>query len=385
LTAAARLGGFYAAYFGTVGVWMPFWPAWLESRQLDASQIGLVLAVGFWIRLLTNPVVAWLSDVRGERRRPMVLLALIATIAYAAFALARDPWHFVLLSAVTGATYTVLVPFADSVTLAHVRSGHAEYGRVRLWGSLAFIVCSVGAGELLSEGSGDLTLWLVVAGVFATFVSCVIVPAAPAAASRVAASLGDLRALVTRPRFLILVLGGALVQGSHAVYYGFATIHWRAAGLDSLVIGLLWAEGVIAEILLFYAGQKLSERFRPSTLLALGGAGGVVRWIVLASTTHPALLACVQVFHAFTFAATHLSAVTAIGRWVPEQLSATALTTYSTVVGGVALGSAMIVAGTLYEAHHGTAFLFAAALAAAGLLAAMALRSIADPASSTSS
>ena len=362
---------------------MPFWPAWLESRQLDASQIGLVLAVGFWIRLLTNPVVAWLSDVRGERRRPMVLLAAIATIGYAAFALASAPWHFVLLSAITGATYTVLVPFADSVTLAHVRGGHTEYGRVRLWGSLAFIACSIGAGELLSERSGDLTLWLVVGGVLATFLSCVFVPAAPGTAARVAASLGDLRALVMRPRFLILVLGGALVQGSHAVYYGFATIHWRAAGLDSLVIGLLWAEGVIAEILLFYAGRKLSERFRPSTLLALGGAGGVVRWIVLASTTDPALLACVQVFHAFTFAATHLSAVTAIGRWVPESLSATALTTYSTIVGGVALGSAMSVAGTLYEAHHGAAFLFAAALALAGLLAAMALRSIADPASST--
>ena len=375
--ATARLAGFYAAYFGTVGVWMPFWPAWLEHRGLTPAWIGTVLAVGFWVRLLTNPFVAWVADARGERRRPMVLLAGMALVSYAAFAAAEVPWHFVVLSAVTGATFTVLVPFAESVTLAEVRTSGTDYGRVRLWGSVAFIVTSIGAGRLLGDDGDDLTLWLVVGLVGATFASCLSMPADRTRSARRGPSLSDLGHLVTRPRYLLLVLGCGLVQSSHAVYYGFATIHWRAADLSSSSIGLLWAEGVVAEILLFFVGRRLSERFRPSTLLALGGAAGVLRWTVLASTTHPSALVAVQGLHALTFASTHLGAMNATGRWVPESLSATALTVYSTFVGGVALGAAMGVAGMLYEAHGAGAFFFATALSGAGLLTALALRRVA--------
>jgi PPP family 3-phenylpropionic acid transporter len=371
---SARLSAFYAAYFGTVGVWLPFWPVWLASKELDPAQIGLVLAVGFWVRILTNPLVGWLSDARGERRRPMVVLGALATLGYLGFAAASVPWHFIVLSAVTGATYTVLVPFADSVTLARVRSDAIDYGRVRLWGSLAFIATSVAAGRLLSDRSSDLVLWLVVSGVGLTFLSCVAMPSAPPAEGRPVASFGDLGRLLRQSRYVLLVLSCALVQSSHAVYYGFATLHWQAAGHSGTVAGLLWAEGVVAEILLFFAGARVLARLEPATLIAVGGLAGVVRWLVLAETTLLPALVAVQLLHGLTFAATHLGAMTALGRTVPESLSATALTVYSTAVGGAALGLGMSIAGSLYASHRGAAFFFAAALGAAGAIAALLLR-----------
>lgn len=370
---AARLAAFYAAYFGTVGVWLPFWPVWLESQGLDPTIIGVVLAVGFWVRVPVSPLVARVADASGRRRRLMVLLGAAAAAGYAAFALARAPWHFIALAALTGAAFTVLVPLADSLTLARVRSDRIDYGRVRLWGSVAFIASSVTAGELLSESPADLILWLVVGGVGVTFLSCIGVPEAGRAPGR-RASRGAALRLVTRRPYVLLVLASCLVQSSHAVYYGFGTLHWTRAGHSETVVGLLWAEGVVAEILLFFIGTRLTARFHPATLLAIGGVGGLLRWSVLATTTHPAALVGAQALHALTFASAHLGAMSFLGRAVPESLSATAQTIYSAAVGGLALGIGMSFAGVLYERFGGLAFLFGAALSTAGLLVALWLR-----------
>jgi PPP family 3-phenylpropionic acid transporter len=156
------------------------------------------------------------------------------------------------------------------------------------------------------------------------------------------------------------------------VYYGFATLHWRAAGLSGAVIGGLWAEGVIAEVVLFTFGAALVGRFGPARLMASGAIAGVLRWTVMAATSDPWLLAAVQVLHAFTFGASHLGAMHFINRAAPPGLSTSAQGIYSSVAMGIVPGIAMLVAGRLYEDAGGGAFLVMSAVSAAGF--ALSLR-----------
>ena len=97
--------------------------------------------------------------------------------------------------------------------------------------------------------------------------------------------------------FVIFLIAVGLVQASHAAYYGFATIHWRAAGLSDDVIGALWAEGVLAEIVLFAFSGAVVRRLGPVRLLLLGAAAGIVRWAIIGSTTDLVAVAGVQWLH----------------------------------------------------------------------------------------
>jgi PPP family 3-phenylpropionic acid transporter len=141
------------------------------------------------------------------------------------------------------------------------------------------------------------------------------------------------------------------------IYYGFGTLHWHNAGLSGSVIGCLWAEGVIAEVVLFAFGSKLIARFGPGRLIACGGIAGAIRWTVLATTTAPLPLAFAQLLHAFTFGASHLGAMHFIMRSIPANISARAQGIYSAVTTGVVPGLAMLVSGQLYQSLGGHAFL----------------------------
>jgi PPP family 3-phenylpropionic acid transporter len=171
--------------------------------------------------------------------------------------------------------------------------------------------------------------------------------------------------LLAQPRFVLFVATASLLQASHAVYNGFSSLHWRAAGISETVIGELWAEGVIAEVLLFSVSGFFVARLGPIGLLMLAGICGVVRWTVLAQTTDMTALVVIQLLHAITFGAVHLGAMHFVARNAPPGLSATAQGIYASS-SGLAMGLAMIGAGSLFASFQGKAFFAMAAISAVG-------------------
>ena len=85
-----------------------------------------------------------------------------------------------------------------------------------------------------------------------------------------------MRQFAADPRFWIFVATASALQASHQVYYGFGSLYWRSLGFSETTIGWLWAEGVVAEILLFWQGRRLLARLGPAGLMALGGLAGIV-------------------------------------------------------------------------------------------------------------
>lgn len=246
-----------------------------------------------------------------------------------------------------------------------------DYGRVRLWGSLTFIATAAGTGYILTDGSADIIYWILLGSLALIIVVTLALPAtqAPASTETRFAALAVLRV----PQFGLFLIATALIQASHSVYYGFGTLNWKAQGYSETVIGLLWAESVIAEIILFAFGARLVRRFGPAKLIVLGGMAGAVRWSVTGTAGGLEVLVVMQVLHAFTFAATHLGAIYFISRRVPQAVSASAQSLYSAVVMGLALGLAMLVSGNLYGLYGAGAYQAMAVMAALGGGAALFL------------
>jgi PPP family 3-phenylpropionic acid transporter len=368
---ALRLSLFYAAIFLAAGISLPFWPVWLQGRGLSAAEIGLVLSIGMWLRAFTSPVLAQLADRSGRPDRMVVALAWIAFIAFFAYWRAYGFWPILAISIVTSAALSAIFPLGDAVTMLKVREGTVDYGRVRMWGSIAFILAAVTGGRIIAGRPSELILWLLV-GCMALQLGAVygLPRTTTAGTARLHAPL--LAILRDRP-FLGFVAIASSLQASHAVFYGFSTLHWRGAGYDATLIGALWAEGVIAEVVLFAISKKLLTRLPPLSLLALAAAAGVVRWTVLGATTAlPALIAA-QLLHAFTFGATHLSAMHQIARTVPPAHGATAQSFYSSFAGGLTMAAAMAGSGWLYARFGGSAFFAMAGISLAAGLAIPAL------------
>ena len=369
--AALRLAFYYATLFATVGIHLPFWPVWLADRGLSASEIGLVAAFTYLSRMFVNPVVGAIVDRRGDRRRPMVLLAAAAALVWVLFAVIHGLVPILAVTLLGVGLWAGIMPVGDSLSMMAASHWQLDYGRVRLWGSAAFIIAATLGGRLLLTVPPAILVWLVAGGLAATAGACALLPdlRGPVTGGRPP----PLAPLLTSRPFLLFLAATSLNQGAHTVYYAFATLHWRAAGIADDTIGLLWSEGVVAEIALFALSAPLIRRLGPAGLLLVAMTAGILRWLVLGATTQIPILAAVQVLHAATFGCAHLGAMHFLQRAVPPGLNVRAQGLYAATAMGIVPGLMSPVTGWLYQHGHGQAFSVMAGLSAAAALAAWGL------------
>jgi PPP family 3-phenylpropionic acid transporter len=265
VSAATRVAAFLGAYFAA-GAIMAFMPLWLADRRLSADAIGQVLGATALLRVVAGPGWGIVADRMG-RRRPVLFLAAFAAAALgAACGAARGFLPLLLIVGAQGVASSAINPLADSLALALAGERRIVYGPVRAVGSAAFMVATAVAGWLLSRVGSWLVPWLLSLGYGAAALLSVFLPEAarPPAAPRAFAGL----MLFRNPAFRLAVGCTALIQGAHAACYGFAALFWRAQGFSDTVIGLLIAEGIVAEILLFARGARLVAWLGPAGLTA---------------------------------------------------------------------------------------------------------------------
>ena len=226
-------------------------------------------------------------------------------------------------------------------------AGRLDYGRTRAWGSVAYMLATAAGGFLLGRFGSHLVPWPLAAGYGAAALLAAGLPSgrAPAPRSLAPAPLG--------PAFRHASLATVLIQGSHAAYYAFASLHWRRAGISDATIGLLISEGIIAEILLFLWGRRL----------------GLLRWSVLAATVSVPILAAVQLLHAATYACQHLSTMIVL-RTMPAPRAALAQPVMAAIGFSAPTGILTWLSGELYGALGGLIFLLMAVIGGSALLVA---------------
>jgi PPP family 3-phenylpropionic acid transporter len=361
-TIRLRLIAGYIAIFAVPGIGLPFWPTWLESRQLSDLQIGFILALGPWVKLAGNPLFSLAADRLGNAR-PILIAAILASLGfYSLYTQADGFWPILAVTVLAAMCITAMVPLADGMALQLCAAHDLQYGRIRLWGSLAFIGASLAAGHILEGRSPDLVLYLMLGGLLLTLAVAAALPRPSRAAPSLPAG-GWWVLLADRPLMLFLA-AASLVQSSHAMLYSFSTLHWLDAGYGEADIGLIWTVSVVAEVLLFAAGAALVRRLGVLPLLVLGALAGLLRWTLAAFFVGWPALVAIALLHALTYAATHLAAMTYLVRHVTPGLAASAQGLYGVMAAGPLLGLSMLASGWLYGVAGGLGFLAMAVMCA---------------------
>jgi MFS transporter, PPP family, 3-phenylpropionic acid transporter len=359
---AWRLALVYAAFFAVVGWHLPLFPLWLSAHGLDPAAIGVVLAAMQAVRVFATPAGTRFADRHGSLRGAIVAVAIASVVAIALLGGARG-FALILVAAVTLAFVSApLLPLTDAYGLKGLAQRGISYGPVRLWGSVAFIAANLTGGLLLDVLAPGHLIWVIFAGNCALAAATMLLVAQPREQPP-ASSTGTGHSHLRQPAFLAIAAAGSLIQASHAVYYGFSTLDWTAKGFGGVTIGVLWALGVAAEIVLFAFAGRLT--LGPIALMLIGAAGGIARWIAMAFDPPAALLFPLQLLHALSFGATHLGTMMYLSRNAPEGARAAAQGDIATA-NSVMMAAASALAGVLYGAGGGLAYAAMAALAAAG-------------------
>ena len=369
---AVRLATVYAALFLLNGIQMPYLPAWLADRGLDAREIGIVLAVPMLARILAVPLATRLIDRHAAAETAAAVAATVSAAAYAVMGFAHGFAAILAVHAAISVLSSPVLPLTDSLGLRGLKARGLAYGPVRLWGSVAFIVANLAGGALLGAWGAGALVWALTAALAATAGAAWRLPRGAddgEAAARPAIGSGLWRSAP----FVATVVGASLIQASHAVLYGFATLQWTAKGIGGTAIGLLWALGVVAEIVLFAASARIVARLGGANMILIGGLGAVVRWTAMGFDPPVLVLPALQLLHAASFGATHLGAMDMLSQLAHRRGGATAQGDFAAMQGGT-FAVAMGASGGLVAAFGSAAYFAMAAIAAMGFAIALGAR-----------
>ena len=370
---AWRLAGFYFLLFAYLGVFLPWLPPLLRARGLDAAGIGLALATVQISRFLLPPVWGLLADRLRHPRQLLAAASVLAGGALFALAWAASPGLIFACLALHGFFLVPLFPLAETLTMAALGGRPQGYGRIRLWGSVGFIVASLSLGmgvdlEGLSEPVmvGLMGLPLVLGAVMALGLP------APVGAPTPRASAGT---RLPRVALAMVIIAAGLGQGAHAPYYTFFTLQLREAGVSGTVTGLLWGWGVAAEVAVMAVSGLLIARLGLHTAFVLSLLVGGVRWGLYASGPSLGWLVAGQALHGISFGLLHVSTIRLVDQLSPPGRKALGQSLVSAFAYGGAIGLGSLLAGR-QQVALGYQGLFACAAVAslAGALVAATTR-----------
>ncbi|HMH72956.1 MAG TPA: MFS transporter [Bradyrhizobium sp.] len=359
---ATRLALFYGTMFGMVGTHLPFFTVWLKAVGIDAFWIGIITAIPPVTRFTVLPFVTALAERRHALRGAIVVTAFATALGFSILGTQHQPVLVFLAYAVTCCLWTPMVPLTDAYALRGVARHGLNYGPLRLWGSAAFVAGALGCGLLVDVIAAQNLIWVIASvAALGAFVGLGLQRLdTPKSLASIHHGAG---ALLRDPGFLAIIVTSALIQGSHAAYYIFASIAWQQAGLGGLTIAGLWSLGVIAEIVVF----ALSPRFTlpPVMLVVIAALSAVARWVITAQEPPLAILAAVQLAHGLTFGLTQVGTMMLLVGYVPGHVMARGQG-YLAACSGIVSSSVSIISGAIYAQYGQGVYYVMAAMALTG-------------------
>lgn len=374
-----RISLFFGAVFLALGSMLPYFPVWLHSRGLSPIAISTITAAPLFVRVVFTPAVGFLAD-RLANYRLVILTLSWSALGLALVASGLSGYLPILLVGVAlQLAVTTMLPLTETVAVGAVRSAGLDYGRMRLWGSITFIVANFAGGLIIEALGGGFGIWLIASAIALTVACAYLLPAAsrsatiaarpPRAHWRMSLPMRLLRA----PLFVLFLVAIGCIHGAHATFYTFGALHWQSQGLSAAWVGTLWAIGVTAEVILFAFSAPVVRRFSPAALIVAGAVASVLRWNVMGFDPPLAVLVPLQALHGLTYGAAHLGAIQFITRAVPPLAMGSAQSFYAVVAAGLVQGILGLASGALYGSLGGAVYFLPAAISLMGLVAGIML------------
>lgn len=347
LSLHSRLSRFYFIYYFFVGAFVPYWGLYLQSEQFSPADIGILMSLFQISRIFAPNFWGWLADHTGKRAQWIRLTAFLGLCGFTAVFWAHGFfWLFFVMAALSIFTSSTL-PLAESLTLAHLATTNGHYSRIRMWGSMGFIVAAVILGFMIDAAGIHSLLWFLLLVQMTLFVLSYTLPD-----PKIEPHEHDhfsIWQVIKQPNVIALLVGCSLMVTAHGVLYNFYSIYLSEHGYSKGMIGLLWAVGVICEIGIFMLMPKILARFSLKTVLLISLVLAVIRFSLIGiAVDNVWWLIVAQSLHAATFGSFHAASVEVITKFFNGRHQAKGQAIYNSVaygiggtIGGVAGGFAL--------------------------------------------
>ncbi len=344
----ARLSGFYLCYFATLGVLLPYWGLYLQSLGLEPDQIGELMAILLATKLVAPNVWGWIADRTGWRMGIIRLGCLAAAVTFLGVYWATDSFaRLAVVMFLFSFFWNAVLPQFEAATLNHLGRQVHRYSKIRLWGSVGFILTSTLLGLLLQAMDLDILPQLLLALFIGIWLISLAVPTQQPLRSCVQS--GPLGEVLRQPQVLALLLVCFLIQASHGPYYAFFSIYLDTLGYRSGLIGVLWSLGVVAELGVFMLMHRLLPRFGARRLMLITLALTALRWLLISTLANKlVVLLFAQSLHAFSFGVCHAVAIHLIHQFFVGAHQGRGQALYSSMSFGAGGGFGNLAAGYLW-------------------------------------
>lgn len=374
-----RLSGFYLFYFALLGATAPFLGLYFAHLGFSPARIGELVAIPMLMRCIAPNLWGWLGDYSGRRLLIVRLGALCTLLSLSLIFVSQSYAWLALVMALHAFFWHAVLPQFEVITLAHLREQSARYAQIRLWGSIGFILSVVGLGKAFDWFSLDIYPWALLLIITGIALSSFWVPDAQPLASSQSVNRGGFVQQLKQPGVLAFYLCVALMQLSHGPYYTFLSIHLEQLGYSRGLIGMLWALGVVAEVLMFMGMARLLRHFSVRQVLVVSFFIAALRWVLMGFLAdHLLVLLFAQLLHAATFGSFHAASISFVQRSFGARQQGQGQALYASLAG---IGGAL---GALYAGYSwkglGPEWTFALAGLAALAAAVIMARRTADPA-----
>ncbi|MEQ1528015.1 MAG: MFS transporter [Methylococcales bacterium] len=341
-----RLSGFYFFYFAALGGFIPYWSLYLKDSGFNALQIGQLTALLAATKIISPNLWGWIADHTGRSLRVIRLTSFFAAFMFAGFLYFHGYLWLVSLTLAFSFFWNAALPQFEAATLFHLQQNPHYYSRIRLWGSVGFIVSVLGIGRLL-ETQPIAILPTVITGLL-TAIWLITLTTPDAKPGKHKASAVGIAQIIKRPEVLAFLTVSMLLQIAHGPYYVFYSIYLKQLHYPATFIGLLWGLGVFAEIVLFVLMGRILKRVRLRVILLLSIFLAMLRWLLIAwYADNLYVLLGAQCLHAATFGSAHVTAMHLIHNYFGQQHQGKGQALYASMSFG--LGGML---GSLYSGYY---------------------------------
>lgn len=329
-----RLSSFYFCYFATVGMFIPYWGLYLKASGFNPAEIGQLFALLSASRIITPILWGWIADRTGKNLRIIRISTFLTALFFAGFLFIHGYVWFAWITIAFGVFWNAALPQFEAVTLYHLKSEAHRYSRIRLWGSIGFIVAVLGMGQLLDYLPIDIIPIAITALMILIWFSSLITPTIQAPHHEHA--IVGIGQILKRPELWAFLIVNMLLQLAHSSYYVFYSIYLKNHHYAASLTGFLWALGVFAEIVLFIYMRRLLKRFSLRTILLSGILLSVVRWLMIAwCVDYFWLLFFAQWLHAASFAGVHVAGIHLVHHYFGDRHQGKGQALYTSVTFGI--------------------------------------------------
>ncbi len=312
-----RLSGFYFCYFASLGVLLPYWTLYLAAQGFTAREIGQLTAILLITRIVAPTIWAWVVNLCGHRMQTVRWASFIAALAFAAMLVADSYLAVAVITLCFSFFWHAPLAQFETATLQHLGTQHHHYSKIRLWGSIGFIIAVIVIGKLVDNLNTDIIPPAILVALTTIWLVSLTVPES-SALPKDPHHDNTLTALLTRADVIAFLIICLLLQLSHGPYYTFYTLYLESYGYSTSLIGSLWALGPIAEMAVFLFMHRWLTALGSTPILLISLLLATVRWLMIGfSPQSLTMLLVAQLLHAASFGAFHAAAIA----WVYQHFS----------------------------------------------------------------